>query len=114
MSTLIENRTVVAFPAGLDAFATTALDQQQQTHIRETKVVLSQNITDERQRERTDSAADPKTLSTLPITQHALLVTQDRSYSLVLDFPVPSALGPYEVLIRNRAVGLNQDRKSVV
>lgn len=104
MATLIENRTVVTFPARLDAFTTTALDQQQQRHI---SVVSSHNIPDDRRREQTDSVANHKTRSPVPTTQHALLVTQDRSYSLIFDFPVPSELGRHEVLIRNRAVGLN-------
>lgn len=47
-------------------------------------------------------------------TQTALLVTPDRGYQLVHDFPVPQILGPEEVMIRNCATGLNHiDWKSV-
>lgn len=47
-------------------------------------------------------------------TQSALLVTADRSYKIVADFPVPQTLAPHEVMIRNHATGLNHiDWKSV-
>jgi hypothetical protein len=49
-----------------------------------------------------------------PRTQNALLVAQDRKYLLIPQFPVPSELGPEEVMIRNYATGLNHiDWKSV-
>ena len=47
-------------------------------------------------------------------TQNALLVTQNRTYCLVDDFPAPQKLEPNEVMIRNQAAGLNHiDWKSV-
>lgn len=47
-------------------------------------------------------------------TQSALVVTPDRQYQLVADFPAPQELGAHEVMIRNRATGLNHiDWKSV-
>ena len=47
-------------------------------------------------------------------TQNALLITQNRLYCLVDDFPAPQELEPNEVVIRNQAAGLNHiDWKSV-
>lgn len=46
--------------------------------------------------------------------QNALVVTAERKYQLTSDFPVPEELGADEVMIRNRATGLNHiDWKSV-
>ncbi|KAF7555709.1 hypothetical protein G7Z17_g1975 [Cylindrodendrum hubeiense] len=51
---------------------------------------------------------------TLAKTQNALIVTPDRTYQLVEDFPVPQELASDEVMIRNCATGLNHiDWKSV-
>lgn len=47
-------------------------------------------------------------------TQNALIVTPERAYQLVSNFPVPETLGAQEVMIRNYATGLNHiDWKSV-
>lgn len=47
-------------------------------------------------------------------TQHALVITEERTYRLVRDFPAPQQLAPDEVMIRNHAAGLNHiDWKSV-
>jgi hypothetical protein len=66
---------------------------------------------------------DPKQDARLPPTeptatvasrQTALIVTPDLSYSLVDNFLAPRDLAPTEVMIRNKAVGLNHiDWKSV-
>src|SRR5690349_14968627 len=46
--------------------------------------------------------------------QNALLITPERKYKLVSDFAAPQSLAPHEVMIRNRATGLNHiDWKSV-
>lgn len=40
-------------------------------------------------------------------TQNALIVSPDRTFQLVSDFPAPEILAPLEVMIRNYATGLN-------
>ncbi|EXJ90264.1 hypothetical protein A1O1_03363 [Capronia coronata CBS 617.96] len=46
--------------------------------------------------------------------QNALIITPNRSYQLITDFPVSRKLAPGEVMIRNKAAGLNHiDWKSV-
>jgi len=65
-------------------------------------------------RPRTDSHTGCKVPATISSTQTALIITQDRSYRLESEFPTPQDLGAGEVIIRNRAVGLNHiDWKSV-
>ncbi len=50
---------------------------------------------------------DKAPLPGLPATQSALIITPSRGYALVADFAVPAELGPGEVMIRNKATGLN-------
>jgi NADPH:quinone reductase-like Zn-dependent oxidoreductase len=53
-------------------------------------------------------------LDAKPESQSALVVTSNRTYQVVHDFPAPTELGSQEVRIRNHATGLNHiDWKSV-
>src|SRR5687768_14377688 len=121
MVSLIQTRTAVPFPTEPENLAITALDGQHATpnkhrtaHKNEIISRSSRKTSESRQRERIDSAVNLRTLPTHQTTQYALLITPDRSYNLVSNFSVPSVLGPHEILIRNRAVGLNHmDWKSV-
>ena len=82
-------------------------------HINKTQLRVSETLVPEKfgakEIHRIDSGVDLTS-----IVQRALIVTPERTYKLVDDFPVPQDLAPGEIMIRNYATGLNHiDWKSV-
>lgn len=127
MSTVVQTHVNVALQALSEPLIATDPNVEQQTYwlegrrqlensipVREVEAVSVDERAFPRSRPRADSHTSRKVPCVMPSTQTALVVTADRTYRLESDFPAPQELGDDEVIIRNRAVGLNHiDWKSV-
>ena len=117
MTTTMAAQTIVTLDSRLESHHLKPIQSHKRlsfVEIREATPELSEPASpiDNAQTQTNDTAPQPA--AKISITQSALLVTENRIYSLVHDLPVPESLGPDEVMIRNYATGLNHiDWKSV-
>lgn len=117
MSTIVQAQTLLALEPleGVVYLQHHFQDKKSKSFIKESQ---PENGFEETAGSRLGSEYDESKTRTLAVkvkeVQNALVVSADRKYQLINDFPVPEELEADEVMIRNRATGLNHiDWKSV-